>query len=216
MIQLTSQADGDLGGAADVNTSVSSRAAAGQGDVSLFSGDPLLGSAETDTGGVGNFTAVTLAEATSTFLVLPGDNDLGDAADVNTSVSSGGAAGQGDVNLFGGDPPFGLAVADAGGIGNFTAVTLADDTFTFLVSLGDIDLGDGATDVNTSAANGTAAAPSDVSLFDGDSFLGSGETDRHRRWGFHDRHIGEQRLQLRDVGNGLVGQHRRGISAPSL
>jgi hypothetical protein len=48
---------------------------------------------------------------------------------------------------------------------------LADDTS---ISRGDNDLGDGATNVNTSASNGTAAAQSNV--FDGDSFLGSSET----------------------------------------
>ena len=110
-------------------------------------------------------------------LTSPADGDLSDTSDVSTSMSSGAAAGQGDVSLFGGDPPLGSAEIDAGGVGNFAAVTLADDTSTFLVSPGDIDFGDDATNMNASASNGTAAEPTDVSLFDGDLFLGSGEAD---------------------------------------
>jgi hypothetical protein len=109
-------------------------------------------------------------------LTSPADGDLSDASDVNTSVSSGAAAGQGDTSLFGTDPSLGSAETDVS-VGNFTAVTLDDDTPTSLVSPGDIDFDDGVTDTNTSASNGTAVAPSDVSLFEGKSFLGSSEAD---------------------------------------
>ena len=92
-----------------------------------------------------------------------GDGDLGDSAtNVNALAFGGTADAQSGVSLA--KSGSGSAETEAAGVGTFATDTLTDGAFSFLVSRADDDLIDGATDVNTLASSGAAAAQNNVSL----------------------------------------------------
>ena len=114
-------------------------------------------------------------------LASQGDGDLGDSAtDVNALAFGGTADAQSGVSLVKSNS--GSAETEAAGVGTFATDTLTDGASSFLVSRADDDLVDGATDVNTLASSGAAAAQNNVSLIGGDPLLGSAASGTPDIW----------------------------------
>jgi large repetitive protein len=159
-IQLTSQADDDIGDAVpDGNALSSSQATAGQGDVSLFDGDPPVGSVAIDAVGVDNFTAVTLVDDVSGVIVLQGTNDLDDdATNANTSASNGTTTAQSDASYFNGNLFIGSSEADPTGVWDFAPVTLANSAYSFATTPPTDGLG------NSGAASAAVVVPVDAAV----------------------------------------------------
>ena len=123
---------------------------------------------------------VALADTSVIKLTSQTDGDLSDRVSDDTTIASSKTdTAPGGVSLFDGGSPLSSIGADAGDVANLAAVAVLDDPFGSFV---DNDLGDDATNVNTPTSNGMVVAQSDVSLFDENSSLGSGETDPIGVW----------------------------------